>query len=889
MTAEPTPIYRRDYRPPAYWIDKVQLHFELDDHRTLVTSRLELRRNDDPAADQGASLLLDGEALEFLSAKIDGETLSPEQYNVHSDKLEILNPPKQFLLETQVHIDPKNNTRLSGLYQSSGTFCTQCEAEGFRRITYFLDRPDVMARFQSTLVADPKRFPVLLSNGNKVHERMLEDGRKEVCWEDPHPKPAYLFALVGGDLSCLRDSFTTKSGREVALEIWVPEADLPACGHAMQSLKDAMAWDEKRYGLEYDLDIYMIVAVGDFNMGAMENKGLNVFNTKCVLAQSATATDDDFERVAAVIAHEYFHNWTGNRVTCKDWFQLTLKEGLTVFRDSQFTSDHGSAAVKRIDDVKVLRRLQFPEDAGPMAHPIRPESYIEMNNFYTVTVYEKGSEVVRMYETLLGREGFRKGMDLYFERHDGQAVTCDDFRAAMADANKCELDLFERWYSDPGTPTLHAHSSYDAQAKRFDIRLRQEGPAAPGQSSYRPRHIPVLIGLVGPDGQDLQINPSELPKGVSTSETPGSYLIELRELEESFSFESIDKPVVPSILREFSAPIKRSTEVDPQALAFLMGHDSDSFNRWDAGQQLGRFVLLDLIAAVQANKELALPELYVEAFGQVLKDHNADASLRALALLLPAEDELGQAMPLIDPDAIHEAREFALRTLAQRFEADFEELYRSLASKSAHTLHASEISRRRLRNVALSYLCCADPVKGAKLAFEQQSSADNMSESQAAMHCLLRCAQPETERALASFYERWKSDPLVLDKWFSMQAMNPSAQTVDQVRALSEHADFTQRNPNRFRSLMGSFGRNQLAFHRKDGEGYRLLADQVLAADALNPQAAARCVAAFNSWQRFDADRQALMKAQLERMSKHPELSKDLYEIVRKNLDSASS
>ncbi|HEB90305.1 MAG TPA: aminopeptidase N, partial [Deltaproteobacteria bacterium] len=662
--SKPKPVLRRDYRPPDYLIDRVDLAFDLNEEQTRVEARLAIHRRSD-AADPDAPLVLAGEELELLEIGIDGRPLDGSGYRLEEDRLVIPAPPARFELRTVVAIHPETNTRLSGLYKSSGNFCTQCEAMGFRRITYFLDRPDVMACYSVSIEADRERYPVLLSNGNRIEEIELEGGRHRVTWRDPFPKPSYLFALVAGDLRCHRGSFTTQSGRDVALEIWVEPQNIDRCDHALRSLQRAMRWDEERFGREYDLDVYMIVAVGDFNMGAMENKGLNIFNSKYVLALPETATDDDYEGIESVIAHEYFHNWTGNRVTCRDWFQLTLKEGLTVYRDQRFSEDMISQPVCRIQGIKQLRARQFPEDEGPMAHPIRPESYISMDNFYTATVYEKGAEVVRMYATLLGEDGFRKGMDLYFDRHDGQAVTCDDFRHAMADANGRDLSQFERWYSQAGTPRLTASGEYDAAARRYVLTLSQDYPETAfeivGARDRKPLHIPVAVGLLGPDGTAL---PLRLEGEAGTTLRATTRILELRESQQRFVFEDVEREPVPSILRGFSAPVRLEMDQSREALAFLMAHDEDPINRWDAGQRLA----LDwLVEATKIAGEGGVPEpdpAFASAWGRLLVDENLDGSLRALALTLPAERVVAQALPVIDPDAIHAARECLRRALA---------------------------------------------------------------------------------------------------------------------------------------------------------------------------------------------------------------------------------
>jgi aminopeptidase N len=889
---KPATVYRSDYRQPDYWIDSVDLHFELGEVDTRVRARLALRLNEALAGDR-PPLVLHGEELATEAVVLDGRPLGEREYHVANDRLTISDVPSRFELETRVRIQPQDNTSLSGLYRSGGLFCTQCEAMGFRRITWFLDRPDVMALFKTTIDADSSRYPVLLSNGNREKAVDLGEGRHRVCWTDPHRKPSYLFALVAGDLRCHEGSFTTRSGREVRLEIWVEPENIDRCQHALRSLQRAMAWDERRFGLEYDLDVYMIVAVNDFNMGAMENKGLNVFNSKYVLAQPETATDDEYEAIEGVIAHEYFHNWTGNRVTCRDWFQLTLKEGLTVFRDQQFSAEMTSPAVKRIDDVKRLRSTQFLEDAGPMAHPIRPESYISMDNFYTPTVYEKGAEVVRMYQTLLTTAGFRAGMDLYFARHDGQAVTCDDFRAAMADANDVDLELFERWYRQSGTPRLEARGEYDESAAAYTLTLRQRPPerlavGGAGESeAWEPLQIPVRVGLLGRDGRDL---PLRLVGETEASPAESSRVLELVEEERRFTFVGVEEAPVASLLRDFSAPVKLEMERGHDELAFLMANDSDAFNRWEAGHELARQLLLKLAGESREGRPLALDPLFASSFAQILEASDLDDSLKSQALILPSERVLALGQPVIDVDSLHDAREFMRRELARASRPALEAIYRSTAASGGYSLDQESIGHRRLRNVALAYLASLATPETTARVVAQFETADNMTDSQAALSLLVDIDGPEREEALEAFYERWQRDPLVLDKWFSVQALSKLPDAVEQVVALSRHPDFSMKNPNRARSLIGVFcGSNQVRFHRADGAGYRFLVDAVLELDGLNPQVAARMVSNFNAWRRFDPERRDRMKAALESIAAKKPLSKDVFEIVSRALGDPSA
>ncbi len=887
--AKPKTILRSQYRVPDYLIDEVELAFELGETETIVEARLQVRRRADRSGDDGQGvppLVLDGQGLETRLVEIDGRTLAASEYRESEGELAIDGPPARFELRTIVAIHPETNTALSGLYKSSGNFCTQCEAMGFRRITWFLDRPDVMARYRVSIVADPARYPVLLSNGNRIEEVALSDGRHRVSWEDPFPKPSYLFALVAGDLRCHEGLFTTASGREVRLEIWVEPRNVDKCDHALRSLQRAMRWDEEVFGLEYDLDIYMIVAVGDFNMGAMENKGLNVFNSKYVLALPETATDDDYEAIESVIAHEYFHNWTGNRVTCRDWFQLTLKEGLTVYRDQRFSEDMTSEALVRIANVRQLRARQFPEDEGPMAHPIRPESYISMDNFYTATVYEKGSEVIRMYEALLGREGFRRGMDLYFDRHDGQAVTCDDFRSAMADANGRDLDQFERWYLQAGTPRVRARGEYEPAGRRYRLTLSQDYPDTAfeiaGAAERMPLHVPVRVGFLGRDGRSLPVRLEGEPDGAVATDR----LIELREAEQQFVFQDLEEEPVPSLFRGFSAPIRLEMQRSSADYALLMAHDDDAFNRWDAGQQLALSLLVKSAESVHASgAPIALDEGFAEAWGRVLEDGNLPASLCAQALSMPAERVIAQEMNVIRPEAIHEARQAMMRGLVDVHGEALWRRFEALAPTQTYALEQSEIDRRRLRNTLLGLLAAAGDERGAEAAWAQYAAADNMTDAQAAFVALADRIHPRRDQLVADFYERWKDEPLVLDKWFTLQATSSRMDTLDRVRELARHPDFNPRNPNRVRALVGAFcSGNQVRFHGSDGAGYVFLTDHVIDLDASNPQLASRMASIFNDWRRYDEDRQAAIQAQLERIAGRESLSNDVYEIVHRAL-----
>jgi aminopeptidase N len=878
----PQPIQRKDYHPPRYLVDEVELRVCLFEDHAEIHATLHVRRNQ-AVAPEPAPLVLHGERIELLAVALDGAALPPSAYQVDAETLTIAEVPARFTLSTVVRTEPQSNTQLEGLYRSGRTFCTQCEAEGFRRITYFLDRPDVMARYTTTIEADRERYPVLLSNGNREAAGELPDGRHFVRWRDPFPKPCYLFALVAADLRCHAGAFTTRSGRVVRTEIWVEPHNIDACEHALRSLHKAMAWDEQVFGLEYDLDVYMVVAVSDFNMAAMENKGLNVFNDKYVLCRPSTATDDDYENVEAVIAHEYFHNWTGNRVTCRDWFQLTLKEGLTVFRDEQFSADMGSPAVKRIIDVRTLRTAQFAEDASPTAHPIRPEAYIEMNNFYTVTVYNKGAEVIRMIHTLLGAEGFRKGMDLYFARHDGQAVTCEDFVAAMADGSGVDLRQFFRWYEQVGTPVVQAAGAWDEVQARYELTLRQRPPAV-AKGPTPPLHVPVAVGLLGPEGEDLPLESIDPPVAARGS----TALLELREPEQTFVFHGVTRPPVASVLRGASAPVKLEITRPERELAFLMGRDSDPFNRWDAAQTFAQRMILAMVADHRAGRPLALDGRFVEAWGRILDDPALDGSLKALMLTLPDERVLGQAMDEVDVEGIHVARRRVLAGLADAYASALRRTY-DAADPGPYRLDREAIAARRLRSTALWLLGERSDAEGkteaVALARAQLAAADNMTDAEAALACLVEAGGTAREAALAGFYEQWHADPLVLDKWFTVQAVSSGPDTLERVIALTLHPDFHLKNPNRVRALLGAFSvRNQAQFHAADGRGYALLADHVLELDRRNPQAAARLLGPLGHWQRFDAGRRGQMREQLTRIARQGGLSRDVFELTTKAL-----
>lgn len=882
-TEQPQVIYLKDYQAPEYLIDETHLTFELFEDHSLVHAQLVMRRN--PARGAGLPpLVLDGQQLELLSVQLDDQALAAGDYQLDDDSLTLQPKAERFTLDTSVRIHPESNTALEGLYKSGKMFCTQCEAEGFRKITYYLDRPDVMSTFTTTVIAEQHRYPVLLSNGNPVGNGPAEDGRHWATWEDPFKKPAYLFALVAGDLWCVEDTFTRQSGRDVTLRIYVEPENIDKCDHAMVSLKKSMRWDEEVYGREYDLDIFMIVAVNDFNMGAMENKGLNIFNSSCVLARAETATDAAHQRVEGVVAHEYFHNWSGNRVTCRDWFQLSLKEGFTVFRDAEFSADMNSRTVKRIEDVAYLRTHQFAEDAGPMAHPVRPDSFIEISNFYTLTVYEKGAEVVRMVRTLLGAEGFRKGSDLYFERHDGQAVTTDDFIKAMEDANGVDFTQFKRWYNQAGTPRLEVSEAYDAAAQRYSLTFRQSCPQTPDKAQKLPFVIPVELGLLDAQGNDLPLRLAgeAAPQGTSR-------VLSVTEAEQTFTFEGIAAKPLPSLLRGFSAPVKLSFPYDRDQLMFLMQHDSDGFNRWEAGQQLSVQVLQELIGQHQRGEALKLDQRLITALGTVLGNASLDAAMVAEMLSLPGEAYLTEISQVADVEAIHAAREFARKQIAEQL---FDALWaryqanREVSAKTAYVAEAEHFARRSLQNIALSYLMLSGKPEVLAATLEQFDQCDNMTERLTALAVLVNSPfEAERAKALEAFAEHFKDNPLVMDQWFSVQAASPLPGGLARVKALMQHPAFTLKNPNKVRALIGAFaGQNLVNFHAADGSGYRFLADLVIELNALNPQIASRQLAPLTRWRKYDDARQALMRGELERILASGALSSDVYEVVSKSL-----
>ncbi|WP_318839801.1 aminopeptidase N [Providencia sp. PROV081] len=864
--------YRQDYQAPDYTITEIDLDFNLDPVKTVVTAISKVKRLNS----QSSTLELNGEDLSLVSIEVDGKAW--KNYKESEGKLIIESLPESFTLRIVNEISPEKNTALEGLYVSGEALCTQCEAEGFRHITYYQDRPDVLARYTTTITADKSRYPYLLSNGNRIAEGELEDGRHWVKWEDPFPKPSYLFALVAGDFDVLKDIFVTRSGREVALELFVDKGNLDRAPWAMQSLKNAMKWDEERFGLEYDLDIYMIVAVDFFNMGVMENKGLNVFNSKYVLAKSETATDKDYLNIESVIGHEYFHNWTGNRITCRDWFQLSLKEGLTVFRDQEFSSDLGSRSVNRINNVKVMRSAQFAEDASPMAHPIRPDKVIEMNNFYTLTVYEKGSEVIRMIHTLLGEEMFQAGIQLYVHRHDGSAATCDDFVQAMEDASNVDLSLFRRWYSQSGTPVLTVRDEYSPEKQQYTLHVSQMTPPTADQAEKRPLHIPLDFELYDEQG------------GIITLKRDGSVVnsvLNITQETQTFVFDEVTSRPVPSLLREFSAPVKLDYNYTDEQLAFLMQHASNEFARWDAAQQLINNYVKINVAHYQNGETLVLPEPVVDAFRGVLLSDSIDPALVALILTLPSENELAELFTVIDPVAIHEVVNFIHHHLAVEMHDELLTVYRSINIDGYRVDH-QDIAKRSLRNICLQYLAAGDDSELAnKLVLEQYQSADNMTDSLAALTAANESQLACKEQLMADFDERWHHDGLVMDKWFTLQGANPAKEALANVRALLNHRSFSMSNPNRVRSLVGAFtAGNPVNFHAKDSSGYQFLYEILVDLNTRNPQVASRLIEPLIRLKRYDEQRQAQMRKVLEQLKALDNLSGDLFEKITKALES---
>ena len=871
--AEQKTIYLKDYTVPEFLIPSTDLHFDLSADDTLVNTRLNIQRN--PECQKTLpELILMGEELTLESIAIDGKALTPEQYTLTDETLSIHKPKAAFILEISNRINPAKNTALSGLYESKTMLCTQCEAEGFRRITWFLDRPDVMSVFTVTIEADKNKYPILLSNGNRTGTNVT--GTTHTArWHDPFPKPSYLFALVAGDLAYLSDSFTTCSGREITLEVYVEEHDLDKTQHAMQSLKNSMRWDEEAFGREYDLDLYMIVAVSHFNMGAMENKGLNVFNTKFVLASTETATDADYENIEAVIGHEYFHNWSGNRVTCRDWFQLSLKEGFTVFRDQQFTAHQTSDAVKRIKDVNMLRTHQFAEDAGPLSHPIRPDSFVEINNFYTLTIYEKGAEVVRMLHTLLGETGFRKGCDLYFERHDGQAVTTEDFVSALEDANGANFTQFKRWYSQAGTPVVDVSTYYNAAEKSYTLSFKQHCPATPKQANKQAFHIPISIGLIDPSGQEILLDNEQT-----------STVFELTETEQSLTFKNIPAEPIPSILRGFSAPVKLQQTLSLEQNIHLFKHDSDPFNRWEAGQNCLTTLIFNAVNAIQKKQVIpAVPNILIDAYRAILQTPLTDLAYQSLLLSLPAKAYLAEQMNTIDIDALYQAH----RAIKKALSISLSDLWLSNYHANHHInagISANDIAQRSFKSLCLDFLMASDTDNLNHLAIDQFNNAKNMTDQMAALTQLSHLDNDLSTPFLTRFYQQWKGEDLVIDKWFTLQACSEKSNALNDVKRLTQHPDFDIKTPNRVRSLIGAFASaNPLHFNAADGSGYAFIADNIIKLDAINPQIAARLANSLSRWKKFDHNRQQLIKAELARIQAHHPLSNDVLEIVTRSLE----
>jgi aminopeptidase N len=874
--AAPQTIYLDDYKVSPFLIEKTDLVFDLGEDSTRVTASLKIARN--PGSDQqdGTLVLHGSEGLDLQSVHIDGQLISTDDYSRGPDSLTINNLPDSCVVITEVLIKPQLNTTMMGLYRSRTMYCTQCEAEGFRDITYYLDRPDVMSEFTTKVIADKNTYPVLLSNGNPTERGDLDGGKHFVTWHDPFKKPAYLFALVAGTLAVVEDSFTTVSGRDIKLQIFVEEKDLDKCAHAMLSLKNSMRWDEQTYGREYDLDIFMIVAVDDFNMGAMENKGLNIFNTSAVLANPKTTTDASFQRVEAIVAHEYFHNWSGNRVTCRDWFQLSLKEGFTVYRDSQFSADMNSATVKRIEDASYLRTHQFAEDGGPMSHPVQPDSYMEINNFYTLTVYEKGSEVVGMIRTLLGPATFRKGSDLYFDRHDGQAVTIEEFVCAMEDASGRDLTQFRRWYKQSGTPVLKVSSTHNAEAQTLTLDFEQSCPETPGQSEKQPFVIPVKLGLVGADGTDLVLN----------SDGQTEIVYELTEANQTLVINGIDQAAVPSLLRGLSAPVKLDYSYSAEQLAHLMANDSDGFNRWDASQMLCLGVLKQLTEDSLHGRPLALNSQLIDAYGALLADESLDPAMVALMLQLPSEALLHEEAETIHAAAIHDARSFVRTALAGSLADQFMMIYQRHNTQPSYAPDAQQIGRRSLKNAALNYLMLAGDA-GIELAWQQFKAADNMTDKAAALSALVNCprAVSYSEQALSDFEVEYRDEALVMNLWLQIQAINSQPGGLARVRGLMNHSAFTKSNPNKLRSLIGAFcSANLVNFHSPDGSGYEFLQQQVIILNNQNPQVAARLVTPLTRWKQFAEPNAGLMRRALQTIADEPGLVKDVLEIATKSL-----
>jgi len=884
----PNTKFLRDYNPPSHHIDSISLIFDLFEDHTIVESRMICRLNTTQYK-PGEPFTCAGRDLDLKSIRLNQTLLQEGEYSVDKESLVIHNVPTEFTLEIVTEIHPEKNTSLEGLYKSGGMFCTQCEAEGFRKITYAPDRPDVMSNYSVKIIADQDKYPILLSNGNLVEKGSLDGGRHWVKWEDPYLKPSYLFALVAGDLGFIEDHFTTASGRDVKLQIYTEKEDIDKCDHAMQCLKESMKWDEEIYKREYDLDIFMIVAVHDFNAGAMENKGLNIFNASYILAKSETAVDSDFQRIQGVIAHEYFHNWTGNRITCRDWFQLSLKEGLTIFRDQQFSADMTSKTVKRIEDVRFLRTVQFAEDSGPMAHPVRPDSYMEINNFYTVTVYHKGAELIRMMYILLGEDDFYKGIALYFERHDGQAVTTEDFVRAMEDANGADLSQFRLWYQQSGTPEISAESVYDESEKSYTLTLTQKCPPTPGQKTKKPFHIPVKIGLLDEKGNGIPLKIEDQPEADPTN----SLVLNFNKSTQNFRFSDITNRPTPSILRGFSAPAKLTDQLDEQDLLFLMSHDTDEFNRWDSGQRLMSRIMLKLVpsyAADRSSSGLLTKEIEKEtadltgSFRKVLNESGLDKAFLSQLITLPSEAYVAEQMTIVEINAIHHVREALKHYLGNQLGESLISVYNSNTGDETFSTDAKSVGQRSLKNLALDYLVSGQVSDALPICLNQYRNANNMTDELSALSCLANTDWDERDEALASFYKKWQNDPLVMNLWLSVQAASKLTDLAE-IMKLMDHPAFDFNNPNKLRALIGAFcSTNHINFHVSTGEGYQFLADQVLVLNRANPQIAARMLTPFTKWRRYDSKRQDHIKAQLERILESKELSRNVFEIASKTL-----
>ena len=887
LAAAKTPVsvtvQRKDYQPPAFLVDRVELEFDLGEQHSTVQNKMWVQRNPQ-SAEKNKSLFLLGSEIKLEQIKLNGGIVDKHQFSVDQNGLNIVDVPDEFELEITTILYPQNNTTLMGLYKSSGNFCTQCEAQGFRKITYYPDRPDVLSIYTVKIIAEKSSYPILLCNGNRVETGDLDEGRHFAKWHDPFPKPSYLFALVAGDLAMIAGSFTTGSGRQIALEIYSEAHNIDQCDYALESLQKSMRWDEEVYGLEYDLDIYMVVAVDDFNMGAMENKGLNIFNTKYVLADKETATDADFFGVESVIAHEYFHNWSGNRVTCRDWFQLSLKEGFTVYRDQEFSADMHSRGVKRIEDVNVLRTYQFREDSGTMAHPVRPESYQEINNFYTLTVYNKGAEVVRMIAEIVGKQGFRKGSDLYFSRHDGQAVTIEDFVMAMENANDVDLEQFRRWYAQAGTPSIQVVESYDELNAKYSIQLKQSCPPTPGQKDKLPFHIPVRMGLLNPAGDAIELISSS--DGVQTDKDNHEAVLNLKAENQEFVFQQVTEKPVCSFLRGFSAPVNVKFNQSDAQIVFLMANDSDPFNKWDAAQTLMCNELLRLIEQFRQEKVLVLKPELINVVGAILAGKITDKALTSLVLTPPGEIYLSSMLKTIDPTAIHQVRQFMVKTLALSHKDAWLNLYNGLNNSDDYSVDQEQVGRRNLAQLCLDYLISIDDEFGWALAKQQYYDANNMTQRLGAFKSLLHSSSPDRQVLIDDFYDKFNDHALAMDKWLMVQAVVPGPDTLNNVKALEKRSVFDRKNPNKLRSLVGAFvSQNPVCFHARDGSGYAYLTDWLLELDPVNPQVAARLAGSFNSWRSYNLERQELMKSSLERILATKGLSNDVNEIVSKALE----